>query len=240
MPALSPHRLRTSQEENHLAGYSTYLRDGDTRLMLNRIKELRDERGMSLARLEEITGISAQQINRLEKGTRRLNEDNVAKLAAALGCRAQDIFGDLPAAGIPVVGFVGAGAEIYAIDDHEHGAGLDEVDAPPGAAGRDIVAVRIRGDSMFPVFQDGWTVYYGERITMVHSPAEGQLQNAADPLSDYFSKPCAVRLVDGRTMLKTLKRGTVPGRYNLVSYDGRDIEDVELDWAARILFIKTL
>jgi transcriptional regulator with XRE-family HTH domain len=82
-----------SQVKNHLAGYSVDRRSGDTNApMKNRIKEIRDKRGLSLARLEEMTGISAQQINRLEKNKRRLNEDNVAKLAAALGCRRQDIF----------------------------------------------------------------------------------------------------------------------------------------------------
>ena len=52
--------------------------------MKNRIKEFRLERGLSLAKLEEETGISAQQLNRLEKGERRLNQSNMVVIAAAL------------------------------------------------------------------------------------------------------------------------------------------------------------
>jgi hypothetical protein len=62
---------------------------------------------------------------------------------------------------------------------------------------------------------------------------------ATELFADYYGKPCVVKIADGRTMLKTLKRGSLPGRYNLVSYNSPDIEDVELVWAARINFIKT-
>jgi hypothetical protein len=51
--------------------------------------------------------------------------------------------------------------------------------------------------------------------------------------------PCVVKLTDGRALLKTIKRGTLPGRYRLVSFNSPDIEDVEVEWAAKIIFIRT-
>ncbi len=61
---------------------------------MNRIKELRTQRQLSLADLEELTGISSQQLNRLEKGERRLHDDNLRTLAKALGVDPVEIISD--------------------------------------------------------------------------------------------------------------------------------------------------
>ncbi|MFG1340397.1 S24 family peptidase [Xanthobacter autotrophicus] len=121
---------------------------------------------------------------------------------------------------VRVVGYIGAGAEVHTVDDHEKGAGLDlvQVDFP---VKHGTVGVIVRGDSMLPMFEDGDLI--------------GYIRDASGP-EQLIGKICVVKVVDGATYIKRLKRGTEPGLYTLVSANARDIEDVEIEWAARYRF----
>lgn len=130
--------------------------------------------------------------------------------------------GDLRAATAPLVGHVGAGAEIFAIDDHAMGAALEEVEAPPNID-RDVVAVQVRGDSMYPVYWDGDLLFYGRSGDLIDTRC--------------LNRECVVRLVDGRTLLKVLRRGTHPGFYRLESYNAPPMEQVAVDWAAVVAWV---
>ena len=123
---------------------------------------------------------------------------------------------------VNVVGFVGAGAEIYPIDDHAMGAGLAEVEAPPERT-KDTVAVTVRGDSMWPAYRDGDVLYYNER---------------REDLDALLMRECVVHLRDGRVFVKTLTPGSRPGFYTLTSYNAPPIPDCEIEWAARISWIR--
>lgn len=121
---------------------------------------------------------------------------------------------------VRVVGYIGAGAEVHTVDDHEKGAGLDlvQVDFP---VKHGTVGVIVRGDSMLPMFEDGDLI--------------GYIRDASGP-EQLIGKICVVKVVDGPTYIKRLKRGTEPGLYTLVSANARDIEDVDIEWAARYRF----
>ena len=125
---------------------------------------------------------------------------------------------------LPVVGYVGAGAEVLGIDDGMKGAGIDEVEAPPNASGN-AIAVRVRGDSMMPAYRDGDYIIYDER-------REGS------DIGLYVGKECVVRLSDGRTFIKTLGHGTTPGTWVLWSYNAAPMLDVVVEWAARVRWIE--
>jgi predicted XRE-type DNA-binding protein len=217
-------------------------RDNLLALIQNGIKR----KALSISALEKNSGVPKDTIRDFLRGkTQILRADKLQKILRILE----------PSKKVPVVGYVSAAAEIFSIDDHAHGAGLDEVDCPPGVDAAHVVAVRVRGDSMFPVFHDGWIVYYSERRDIIIPPIRGgwqvpynktakktaskQASEVSDLLSDFFGKPCVVKLKDGRMMLKTLKRGDNPGYYNLISYNADDIKNAELEWAAKIIFIKT-
>ena len=74
----------------------------------NRIRELRKRLGLSQAALAERIGSSQPQIDRLEKNGRRLTDDWMRRLAAALECEPADILplpGDVPPLPAPPIAF---------------------------------------------------------------------------------------------------------------------------------------
>lgn len=119
---------------------------------------------------------------------------------------------------VRVVGYVGAGAEahFYAVSQGD----LDEVEGP-GNATSDTVAVEIKGTSA-GIWYDRWLVFYDD----VRRPVTQDLVNG--PL------PCVVGLANGQVLLKKIKRGSRPGRFNLVAADGDLIEDAQIEWAAKV------
>lgn len=121
---------------------------------------------------------------------------------------------------VKVVGYVGAGAKahFYAVAQGD----LDEVDAPDGAT-KDTVAVEIRGESLGPLF-DRWLVFYDE----VRRPIT----------PDLVGHPCVVGLADERVLIKKVKNGHKPGLYHLISATEPPIEDVEIEWAAKVTLMR--
>lgn len=57
----------------------------------NRIKEVRKSRGLTLQSLADMIGTDKSQINRLERGERRLTTEWLERLAGALGCTPADL-----------------------------------------------------------------------------------------------------------------------------------------------------
>lgn len=190
----------------------------------NRLRELRLARGFGQTRLAEMIGASHTDIGRWERGDRPLKAPVMQRLAEALQVEP----GDLLAVNerlVPIKGYVGAG-QFVAFDDHEKSGGIGEVECPRGLDPAATVAVRVKGDSMAPLIQDGWLLFYSR-----------------DPEPDVgvvLGKTCVVKLAgnhgqDGDTMVRQVRRGPTPGKFNLMPMNGQMIEDVELEWAAPVL-----
>ena len=118
---------------------------------------------------------------------------------------------------VPLVGYVGAGAEMIPFDD---GGALDEIDPPPGI-GPSAVAVQVRGDSMFPRYMDGDTLIYD-----AHTPA-----SRAD------GQECVVALPDGRRYVKIV-RAEPDGTVTLESWNAPPIRRVAVEWMAPIIWVR--
>ncbi|MGG7567878.1 LexA family transcriptional regulator [Rhodovulum sp. DZ06] len=119
--------------------------------------------------------------------------------------------------GVPLVGEVGAGAIVFPLDD---GGSLDEIDPPPGI-GPSAVAVRVTGDSMYPRYDEGDVLVYDRHALP----------------DELVNQECVVRLLDGRTYVKIL-RSAASGTYSLESHNAPPIRDVQIEWAAPILWVK--
>ncbi|GHE83271.1 hypothetical protein GCM10019059_45220 [Camelimonas fluminis] len=115
-------------------------------------------------------------------------------------------------------GYVGAGAEVIGFDDHSPGDPMAEYEAafpvPPGT-----IAVVVRGDSMYPRYDDGDVIGYYR---------DGR------PPNELIGKECILRLADGRYFVKKIRKGSAPGFFNLESVNAPLIEDVAVEWAAEV------
>lgn len=124
---------------------------------------------------------------------------------------------DEPEKTVKLAGYVGAAQAVYQFDD----GAADYVEAPPGA-NEMTEAVEVRGDSMLPLYETGTLLYYSKQLA-----PEAMIGRRA-----------VVKVADGRVLVKSVRRGSSPGFYTLVSLNAPDIEDVVLDWAAPIDWIK--
>lgn len=187
---------------------------------------------MTLRDLGDKIGASFSQVQKLEKGDRRLSFEWKNKLAIALECHPDE----LESAGtissvVPVVGKVGAGARVFGYDDHAKGAGFSEAERPPGLTSRSAVALEVEGESMMPLLSDGWLIYYDDKIHGV--PQE------------YLGSLCVLRVaetgteLDGAVLVKKVMSGKRIGYYDLHSLNpSHDVlQSVRIEWSAKVKFM---
>lgn len=179
--------------------------------------------GKTNTELARRLGIPQPRVAEMKRGNRAIKTTEVAIISDYIGEPVPiEILPQPAAQQVPVVGYVGAGAEIFSVDDHAKGAGMDYVDAPPGEISKSAVALVVRGDSMIPVFEAGDIIYYDR-------------QDNGD-LSHLIGKNCVVRLKDGRTFVKKLQHSN--GSYWLHSHNADPIIAPEIEWAGRVLWVK--
>lgn len=118
---------------------------------------------------------------------------------------------------VKVVGAVGLGEEI---DWYSQGDGVSlEVVELPFPVPDGCFALEARGMSMHPRVKDG---------EIVVARANG---HTAD---DLLGQEVVLRTEEGSYLLKTIRRGFTPGRYNLESHNGPLREDEAVVWVAEI------
>ena len=199
--------------------------------LLTLIKNGLAQNKLSISALERQSGVPKDTVRDFLRGkTQVLRADKLQKIMRVLQ----------PEEKIHVSGEAGRDAEIFPVSSDASSA----LDCPPGFTPSDIAAVRIVSDAMVPVFHEGWIVYYSSKSgSSTTEPAQGWQvpynKPGADAFAEFIGKPCVVKLTDGRVFLRTLKQGTLPDRYNLIAYNAGDIVNVEIAWAAKIVFIKT-
>jgi len=115
--------------------------------------------------------------------------------------------------GVSLVGYVGARAEVFPIEDQE----LDIIEVPFQVS-PSCVAFIVRGDSMWPKYEDG-TILIAEEVF---------------DATALLHKRCVAHLSDGRRFVKTLTLGSKPGLYTLLSERYEPIHDVEIERIWRI------
>lgn len=183
------------------------------------LKRARKARGLTLDRLAEALDTSKGYLSDMESGKRPMPPGPMLeRLAAALQIPAAELLRE--DASVPVVGYVGAGAEAHYYADGD--GGLGQVEAPPGAR-PSTVAVEIRGESLGALF-DGWLAFYDET------------RNPVTP--DLIGELCVVGLPDGRVLIKRIKPTPNPERFHLIANTEAPLLDQEVSWAARVLTMR--
>lgn len=132
--------------------------------------------------------------------------ENVEKLFSVLGVNLTYSFEDdppAPALKVPLLGYVAAGGDDLPSDTsvtfeaNGHDNALGEVPAPPGMIMQlrgSIFAVKVRGASMLPIYEDGDLLYVYK-----DDPVRGNVPRL-------IGRKCVVTLEDGDAYVKTLRR----------------------------------
>lgn len=194
-----------------------------------RMQKARKDAGLTQTELAVKLKLSQGAVQQWEDGTTYPRRSRYQSIADAVGVDPAWLFQEsgltrtLQNRRVQLVGYVGAGAKMFPVENHLRGGLLEEVEAPPIDELNGIVAVRVRGDSLVPVYWDGDIVYYGAHET--------------DP-DKLIGKEVVACSDDGEIALRRLARGREPGRYDLVSYSGLLTQDARLQWVARVRWVK--
>ena len=198
--------------------------------MGERIRQAREEAGINQSQLAKTCGVSRAAASQWELGVTEPTRINIVNLARALNVEAAWLTEGIPPkrTGRPqqrlvdVVGYVGAGAQVFLVDDQAKGELLEQVPAPPGYDDS-CVAVRVRGESLYPQVEDGWLIYYAKDADGVDQSALGRL--------------CVVKVASGEMLVKKVFQGSKKHHYRLDSVNAPARHDVRLEWAAPVIAI---
>jgi len=119
---------------------------------------------------------------------------------------------------IPVVGRIGAGAEIQPEFEQVPPEGLYEIEVPfPIPA--EAIALQVEGDSMWPRYDPGDVIICWRQ---------------GNDVQEVVGWEAAVKTADGKRYLKRIHRGAASGTFDLESHNAAPIRGVRIDWAAEI------
>lgn len=189
-------------------------------LISNRLSEL----GINPFEAARNGGLERSYINDIligKKTTVRFNK--LGQLATALRLDPRDlnvalVAGQQASHSVPLMGFLGAGAEVEPDFEQVPPDGLDTVDLPFPIPD-DMIAFKVRGTSMLPVYRpDHIIVVYREQ---------------RKPIESFFGLEAAVRTSDGRRYIKTIERG-IGGTYLRSWNDINPIGPVRIEWVGEI------
>lgn len=177
-------------------------------------RELKKQGHGSKGRLAEFLGVSSTALGRMLPGSsepRRIEAGHLLQM--------QRYFGSSPEGDseVPVMGYIGAGAEVMPEFEQVPAEGLEQVTIPFPLPD-DMIAFKVRGDSMWPVYKDG-------HVIVVH-------REQRKPLDSFYGLEAAVRTSDGRRFIKTITRGSTG--VTLTSWNAAPIEDIHLEWIGEI------
>lgn len=87
----------------------------------------------------------------------------------------------------------------------------------------ETIGVSVRGYTMGAI-RDGWIVFFKDRKSKPHEGLQDEL--------------CVVKTIDGRLLLRFVKKARRVNRWDLVSVTGDPIIDAELAWAEPVDYIQ--
>lgn len=199
--------------------------------ILNRIDERLEEVGLSESRAAKLAGLSDSAIRDIRRVVKSGKEDagvstrTLAKLAPVLRTTVEWLMtgsGEGAASRmVPLMGYLGAGAEVEPDFEQVPPEGLDQIELP-FSLDEDLIAFRVRGDSMLPFYKDGATIVV--------------YRDQKRPLESFYGEEAAVRTSDGRRFIKTIMRGQ-EDTVTLYSSNASPIENVRLEWIGEIFAV---
>jgi DNA-binding XRE family transcriptional regulator/phage repressor protein C with HTH and peptisase S24 domain len=194
--------------------------------MGERIRRARKSLNLTQQEFAERLQVTQPTVHRWEKGFYDPDESALQRLSAmtdlppAFFRYGEQAVGQAPRA-VTVVGHVGSDGQVSLDDNKAAGAPTIEV---PASEALSAVAIVVRGDSLYPVYQDGDVIFYA--------------LEASNDEQAFLGRECVVKLARGPTLLKRVMRGSERGSYLLLSHNGSPVDNARLDWASPVRWIK--
>lgn len=145
---------------------------------MNRLKDIREARDLTQAQLAEMVGTTPATISRLESGPMQMTENWARRIAGALKVNVSELFGEIVPAfnsGLPVLGEVQAGVWCEAeVADTLRYPPLP-IFPDPLYSSKAQFALRVRGESMNKVVQDGAFIVCVSWAEVGRDPKENDL-----------------------------------------------------------------
>lgn len=133
---------------------------------MNIIRELRKQKGLSQSELASLCSVHQTAVSQWENGRTSPDNESLKILAGVLGVSVGTLIGGEDIGGtvlVPVLGYVRAGIPMEAVEDI---LDYEEISADMASRG-EYFGLKIKGDSMFPMFQAGDTVIVRDRKSVV-------------------------------------------------------------------------
>lgn len=189
------------------------------------LNEAIEKSGISRAELarrltsEYRISVDRAAISKATLGKRDISADEMIAISTITNFPVPD-FDELPPPEVQVVGKVLAGSDSIMFMHND--SPIDTVKAPDWAT-ENTVAVQVDGTSLGALL-DGSYLFYNE----VRFP----------PDDTWVGRLCVCGLTDGRVVVKAIRRGRLPGRWDLHANVGPPIYDAEVQWAALVREIR--
>lgn len=179
------------------------------------IKRLRALHSISQKDLATIAGVSDKAVSSWEMGHKEPRMGAIQKIADHFGMKKSDIIEDDPtyfststipkqAIRINVYGAIPAGVPIEAIEDIED---WEEIPAEMGVGGKEFIALKVKGDSMYPKYLEGDIV-----IIQIQPDCESG-EDCAVYVNGYDATLKTVKKSDGKITLQPLNPNYAPKTY---------------------------
>lgn len=201
-----------------------------TDTLIARLKEEMEKQGFNYKSLSRAAGLGETNVRDIV--TRRAinpRRDTLQKIAAQLGKPLGYFLGEEAPATVKVVGEITPDRELSArVTQHVSEPGnesVEWVETPPELGHRDLVALRVKGNALYPFMPDGTLIYYSETTTQ-------------PPFDAHLDALCIVKTKKGPAVIRKLRRGEMFDTYHLEDFFGDKLQNVEVEWCARITFIK--
>lgn len=187
--------------------------------LTDRLRARMTDAGFSMKSLSVAAGLNETYVRDVLAGRGKPSVDRLARIAQVLGTTVADLMGEEEQGlrSVPLMGFVGAGAEVHPEFEQVPPEGLEQITVPFPLPG-DMIAFKVKGDSMLPQFRDGTVIIV--------------FREQRRSLESFYGEEAVVRTNDGRRFIKTILRGN--RGVTLSSWNATPIENVHLAWVGEI------